>query len=890
VAGRGQDHDVELLGREPERSALDALLAGVRAGESRVLVLHGPAGVGKSALLDHAVTAAAGLQVVRTAGLAAESELSYAALHRLCFPLFDRLPKLPPPQRAALETVFGTRDGRPPERFLVALAVLGLLSDASAETPLLCVVDDAQWLDRPSAQVLGFVARRLLAESVALVLATRDRAPDLLGLPELPIAGLPEADAQALLRSVTHGPFDQLVLDRVVAESRGNPLTLRDLPQGLPLARLAGGFALLAADTAEDPAFLERIAALSDPGRLLLLIAAAEPVGDPALVWRAADKLGVTPASALGAGFDGLLAFGVRVTFAHPLVRAAAYRAAPDEDRRRVHRVLAELTDEHTDPDRRAWHLAAAAPAPDETVALALERATGRARERGGLAAVAAFRQRAVALTADPARRAGRAAAAADASLRAGDLEAARALVTLAEQDAVGELARARVQLVHGRLDLASGAPEAPAELLAAARRLEPLDVELAREAYLLAWGATVRARPSQPGEHGLLAVSRAVPPPAAEPKLVDLILTGYARLVTDGPAEAVPVLRRAAGAMAEQPVPVRWGWLAGGIGATLWDAELMRDTLERAAGAARAVGALTDLPRSLVPLASVTAWTGDFEAAERIAGEAAEVGLAIGVPAQPDARLLLAALRGDGAAAPGPAGNWTAAVLGNGLARYEQAFEAARAATAADHPWIAMWALPELVEAAVRAGDETAAGEALTALVDATELCDTDWARGVAVRCRALVTEGPAARLLYAEAVERLGRTRLRPELARAHLLYGEWLRRRRQRVDARVQLRTAYEMFESIGMAGFAERARRELLATGETARRRTPEAATDSELTAQERQIALLVRDGLSNPEVGARLYLSPRTVEWHLRKVFAKLGIGSRRQLREALPPG
>ncbi|HEY0532407.1 MAG TPA: AAA family ATPase, partial [Actinoplanes sp.] len=463
VAGRGHEerHGIELLGRGPERSALDTLLAAVRAGESRVLVLHGPAGVGKTALLDHAAATATGLRILRTTGLAAEAELSHAALHRLCAPLFERLPKLPPPQRTALETVFGTRDGRPPERFLVALAVLGLLSDASAEGPLLCVVDDAQWLDRPSAQVLGFVARRLLAESVGLVLAARDRAPDLRGLPELEIAGLPEADAQALLRSVTHGPFDPHVLDRIVAETHGNPLALRDLPHGRPVPHLAGGFALPSAETSDDPALREQIAALPGPARMLLLIAAAEPVGDPALVWRAADRLGVTPASALGAGTEGLLAFGVRVTFAHPLVRSSAYRSASDEDRRRVHRTLAELTDQRTDPDRRAWHRAAAAHAPDESVALALERAAGRARDRGGLAAAAAFRQRAVALTADPARRADRAVAAADVSLRAGDLQAARLLAGLAARDAGDDFVRARARLVRARLDLADGARSA---------------------------------------------------------------------------------------------------------------------------------------------------------------------------------------------------------------------------------------------------------------------------------------------------------------------------------------------------------------------------------------------------------------------------------------------
>ncbi|MEV6848017.1 AAA family ATPase [Actinoplanes sp. NPDC051411] len=925
VAGRGQEEGqgAELFGRGPERFALDGLVAAVRAGESRVLVLHGPGGIGKTALLDHAETTAAGLRTLRTAGLAAETELSYAALHRLCAPLFDRMPKLPPPQRTALETVFGTRDGRPPERFLVALAVLGLLSDVSAEGPVLCLVDDAQWLDRASAQVLGFVARRLLAESVGLVLAARDHVVDLRGLPELEVAGLPEADARALLRSVTHGPFDPHVLDRIVAETRGNPLALRDLPHGRPVPRLAGGFALLSADRPDDPALRARIAALPRPARLLLLIAAAEPVGDPALVWQTADRLGVTPASALGAGIEGLLAFDVRVIFAHPHVRSSAYRSAPAEDRRRVHRVLAELTDEHTDPDRRAWHLAAAAPVPDESVAVALERAAGRARDRGGLAAAAAFRQRAVALTADPARRASRAAAAAEVSLRAGDLESASSLAGLAARDADGDFVRARAHLVRARLAVldsarwpppndsgpapdadfgpaGEGRPlrsvdrpdrgarsgpagEAVSAMLAAARRIEPFDLDLAREAYLLAWGAAARTG------HHLAAVSQAVPPPAAEPEPADLVLTGYARLVTGGPGEAVPMLRRAAAALAARPVAARWGWLAGGVGAALWDDGALRDTLGRAADGARAAGALADLPSSLVPLAVATAWTGDLGAAAAIAAEAGRVGKAAGVPVDPDARLLIAALRGDGAAAPGPAGLWTAAVLGNGLARYEQALDAARAAVASADPWVSRWALPELVEAAVRVGDSERARTARADLAEATKGCDTDWARGLAARSRALVSDGPAARLLYAEAVERLGRTRLRPELARAHLLYGEWLRRRRQRVEARAQLRTAYEMCSAIGMAGFAERARRELLATGETARRRTPEAATDGELTAQERQIALLVRDGMSNPEVGARLFLSPRTVEWHLRKVFAKLGIGSRRQLREALRP-
>jgi DNA-binding CsgD family transcriptional regulator len=912
VAFRGY---VGLVGRASECAVLDQTIAAVRTGESRVLVVHGAPGVGKSALLEHLESSATDIRVLRAVGVESEMELAFATLHQLSAPLLDKLADLPAPQRDALETVFGMRAGAPPERFLVGLAVLSLLSDTSEEGPVLCVIDNAQWMDRASAQVLGFVANRLLAESVALVFAARQRMRDLRGLPELEVTGLGTADAHALLSSATHARLDQHVRDRIVAEARGNPLALLELPRELTVTQLAGGFGLPHTGTRPDriehkieQSFLARIEELPEQSRLLLLTAAAEPVGDPTLVWRAADRLGVTPATALDDEMDRLLSFDVRVLFRHPLVRSAVYRAAKEEDRRAVHLALAAVTDPQVAPDRRAWHLATAATAPDEAVAAELERSADRAQARGGLAAAAAFLQRSVALTIDATRRAERAVAAADASVRAGDLDAARRLVDLAELDARSEFLRVRAQLVRGRIAYTAGVTtEAPAMLLAAAQRLEPFDMDLARETYLLAWGTA--ASGASDGE-SLVAISRAIrklPPPQGSPRPIDLVLAGCSLLVTEGRGAAITTLRTAMTALVDLPTHdlVKWGWAACGVSPTVWDEQVMCDTYARAVEVARTAGILTELPVYLACLGSATSLTGDFTTAAEIFTEAEAVATATGIPVAPHTTLVLTALRGKEAEAsaliaatteqPGGRGrstglttaHWAAAILHNGLARYEEALSAAQASTRITHVIISVWVLPELIEAAVRVGDDKTAHDALMRLTDAAQACDTDWAQGILARCRALLGEGTEDDL-YREAIERLGRTRLRPELARAHLLYGEWLRRRSRRVDARQQLRTAYDMFVSIGMAAFAERARRELLASGEKVQKRTVETSTGDELTPQEKQIALLVREGLSNPEVGAQLFLSPRTVEWHLRKIFTKLSITSRRQLRDALP--
>ncbi|MGI5218925.1 AAA family ATPase [Nocardia sp. CA-290969] len=907
MAFRGQ---AGLVGRGSECAVLDQLAAAVRTGESRVLVVHGAPGTGKSALLEYLQNSATGMRMLRAVGVESEMELAFATLHQLCVPLLDRVQALPEPQRNALETVFGMRAGTPPERFLVALAVLSLLSEASESGPVLCVVDDAQWMDQASAQVLGFVARRLLAESVALVFGARQRIRDLLGLPELEVTGLGKADAHALLEAATHARLDHHIRDRIVAEAGGNPLALLELPRERTITQLAGGFGLPRTDTLPnriEQSFLTRIEKLAEQSRLLLLIAAAEPVGDPALVWRAAERLGVSSATALDDETAGLLSFDIRVTFRHPLVRSAVYRAAGDEDRRAVHLALAEVTDPQIDPDRRAWHLASAAAEPDESVAAELELSAGRAQARGGLASAAAFLQRSVALTSSTERRAERAVAAADASVRAGDLDAARRLVDIAELDEPSEWLRARAQLVRGRIAHAAGFnQEAPPILLAAARRLEPFDPDLARETYLLAWGAAAWGAADS---ESLLAISGAIrelPPRPGSPRPIDLVLEGCALLVTEGRGTAITALRRAMTALVDLPVPdlLKWGWAGCGLSPAVWDEQVMLETYARAAEVVRTAGILTELPIYLASLGAATSLIGDFATAAGIVAESEGIAAATGIPLAPYTTLILTAMQGDETEASAliaatieqstadgqltgvTTAQWSAAVLYNGLARYQDALSAAQASTRIAQLVVSVWVLPELIEAAVRVGDDKAARSALEQLADAAETGDTDWSHGILARCRALLADETAADDLYRESIERLGRTLLRPELARAHLLYGEWLRRQSRRIDARHHLRTAYDMFVSIGMAAFAERARRELLASGEKVRKRSVETSSD-ELTPQERQIATLVGEGLSNPEVGARLFLSPRTVEWHLRKIFTKLSITSRRQLGDAL---
>lgn len=876
-------------------------------------MIHGEAGVGKSALLDYLTGCASRCRVVHAAGVQSEMELAFAALHQLCGPMLDHLDRLPGPQRDALQTAFGMTAGTAPDRFLIGLAVLTLLSEIADEQPLICVVDDEQWLDQASAQVLAFVARRLVAESVGLVFAARVPGRDLADLPQLRLGGLADADARTLLDTVLTGPLDVRVRDQIVAETRGNPLALVELPRGRTAHQLAGGFGLPSAvrlSGSIEENFRQRIIAMPEPTRNLLLLSAAEPTGDPALIWQAATLLGIGANAAALAVDAGLVEFDSRVRFRHPLARSAAYHSRSLQQRQQIHRVLAEVTDPQADPDRRAWHLANAATGPDEDVAAELVRSAGRARARGGVAAAAAFLERATGLTVELAQRAERALEAAAAKAEAGIFDAALDLIGLAEAGPLSDLQRARADLVRAQLAfVTSRGSDAPPLLLQAAKRLEPIDAAVSRATYLEALSAAMFAGRLAAG-CDVVDVARTAQesPRPANPRLPDLLLDGLAAYFTEGYTAALPILRRVVSAGRPETSSheeLRCLWLAGIVALYIWDDESWDVLSTHHVAIARAVGALTDLPLALSSRAVMLLAAGELTAAESLIQEAETVTDATGDRVAPHGALGLAAFRGRRAEASAlieattrdvmrrgegiglTIAEWAQAVLNNGIGDYQTAMAAAQ--RAADHPadiGVSAWAAAELIEAAVRSGTMDTAAGALQRLSEMTSASGTDWALGVEARSRALLTDGGAAERLYREAIERLGRTRMHAELARALLLYGEWLRRERRRIDARAQLRTAYGMFDAMGMEAFAERARRELQATGETARKRTA-AASGEQLTAQETQIARLARDGLSNPEIGARLFISARTVQYHLRKVFSKLGISSRSQLDRVL---
>jgi DNA-binding CsgD family transcriptional regulator len=907
-----------LRGRRSECEALDHVVAGVLAGQSRAVVLRGEAGVGKTVLLEYLAGRASQCRVVQAAGVEAEMELPFAGLHQLCASMLDRLGNLPDPQNEALATAFGLSSGESPDRFLVGLAALTLLSDIAEERPLLCVVDDAQWLDRASAQALAFVARRLRAEAVAVVFSERESSRELAGLPELAVGGLADDDARALLESVVTGPLDERVRDRIVAETHGNPLALMELPHGLTHAELAGGFGLSTGSPLSgqiEESFRRRLRGLPPTSRELLLIAAAEPVGDPLTVWRAAELLGVGAQAAGPASRAGLGEFGARVRFRHPLVRSAVYRSSSLDDRLRAHRGLAEATDPETDPDRRAWHLAHATPALDETVAAELEESAGRAQARGGLAAAAAFLRRAAALTPEPEPRARRALAAARCSHEAGAPDSALELLAMAEAGPLDELQRARAELLRAQIRFAvNRGRDSPPLLLAAARRLEKLDAKLSRETYLDAFSAALFA-----GRLGVGASMREVAEAVLaanwgesggrSPPACDLLLEGVAVLTTQGYAAGAPTLKRALSAFRDEPMSeedaLRWLWLACRVARALGDDASWDALTDRQVRLAREAGALSLLPIALIERFGVQLFLGDLSEAQSLVAEAEVVVEATGSHLAPQGAIALAAWRGSenevselieasrqevvrrGEGLWLIATEWASAVLFNSLGRYEEALAVSeQAGEDPDELGVSTWVPTEFIEAAVRAGQPERAAAPLRRLQEISRASGSDWTLGVEARSRALLSQGDEAERLYREAIDRLGRTRVKVALARAQLLYGEWLRREGRRVEAREQLRAAHATYAAMGMEGFGESARRELVATGEKVRKRSVETRDD--LTAQEAQIARLAADGRTNPEIGAQLFISPRTVEWHLHKVFTKLGIGSRRDLRQALP--
>ncbi len=907
---------VELLGRKQECGVLDRLLGRVQAGESAALVVRGEAGIGKTALLEYLASRADGCRLMLIAGVQSEMELSYAALHLLCAPLLAGIDHLPEPQRNALAVAFGMRVGGPPDRFMVGLAVLTLLADAASEHPLVCVVDDLQWVDDASASTLAFIGRRLAAESVLMVFGMRAPAEREVphGLPELVLAGLPEDASRELLRSVVPGRMDPLVRDRILTEAAGNPLALLELPRRLTPPELASGVVgasmRLTPNHIEDD-FVRRVEALPRDARRVLVVAAVEPLGDVQLLRRATRLLGIEADAVLARGdASDLLAVDTKVHFRHPLVRSATYRAASHVEQLDAHRALAESLDVRVEPDRRAWHRAQAAAGPDEDIALELMRSAETAGSRGGIAAMAAFLDRAATLSPDPGLRTQRALEAAQAKLLSGGFDEAAGLVAMAEVAATDVLGMARVDLLNAQIAFVQNrGNEATALLLSAARRLEHVDVSLARRTYLDAIGAALFAGHLTRGP-GLRDVGTAArgAPPVRDPDMPDRLLDALSIRLTEGYAAGVGPMAQVFEELSGEALPIADGmrWLLFGsvLGSELWDLDGWLAIANRNVAIVREIGALSELPIAIDALVTVRLFAGDTARAAELIDEAKIVCDAIGSPQarlgplalavfrgrEREARALIeenmadATARGQGAAVI--VTQWHRALLCNGLGRYAEAREAAELVV--EHPEAFTsppWGLLELVEAATRTGDRARAIRADEALSEVLRAAGTDWALGLAARSRALVSEGRVAEGWYEDAIARLGRTGARMDLGRAHLLYGEWLRRENRRTEAREQLRIAHTTLEELGIDGFADRARRELQATGAVVRpRRTP---TQIALTAQEEQIARFAGAGLTNPEIGARLFLSPHTVDWHLRKVFAKLGISSRREILEHL---
>ena len=900
----------EFLDRLGERGALGQLVTGVRAGQSQVLVLRGEAGCGKTALLMQLSQAAEGCRVAWATGVESEMELAFAGLHSLCTPLLGRVEKLPQAQREALSTAFGMSAGPPPERFLVGLAVLSLLADAAENQPLVCIVDDAQWLDRVSSQTLAFVARRLLAERVALVFAVREQGGEqvLAGLPELAIGGLTPEHARLLLDAMIRGPLDEQVKARILDEARGNPLALIELPRGLTPAELAGGFGFPDArqlTSRIERSFLQRVEKLPRDSRLLLLTAAAEPVGDVHLLWRAAERLGIRAEAGAPAEAAGLIELGIRVRFPHPLVRSAIYVASNPTDRRDVHRALADATDPVLDPDRRAWHRAHAAAQPDEAVAAEMVRSAGRAQGRGGMAAAAAFLKRAAELTPDARVRVERALTAAQAKLDVADFTSASSLVDAAGLGPLDELQRGRLERLRAEIVFATQrGRDGPAVLLEAARRLEPLDDTLARDTYLEAISSAMFVGRLGTGQHEREIAERARAFARPTPlSVADMLLEGLVKRFTEGYAASVTPLTRALRSLAEADDvgdDQRWLWLGCRLAQELWDEELWQALATRGERIGRKSGRLSLLATSANHLAAFYVHSGALATAAVLIDEVDAIAQATGLPPLKYAACKLIAARGDhvqmaavlklvreNAAVRGEGSAFglywcLSAFMHNGQSHYEKALAAARQACEHDEIITYGWGLVELVEAGVRVGKLDEAAEALEHLRERTRACGSEWALGVEARCRGLLNDDEAS---YRESTERLARSRAAVELARSRLCYGEWLRRVNRRSDAREPLRAAHESLGRMGAAAFAERARRELLATGETVRKRT--GNTVEALTPQEVHVAMMARDGHSNPEIGARLFISPRTVEYHLHKVFRKLGIARRRALRDAL---
>jgi DNA-binding CsgD family transcriptional regulator len=903
-----------LLGRREEQRRLTALLDGAREGRAGVLVLRGEAGIGKSTLLSDIAKNADDFVICRAGGVESEMELTYAGLQQLCGPLAGPDVELTTLHQNVLDQVFGLIEGTPPERFLVGIAALELVATVAKKQPIVWLIDDAQWIDQASMQAIGFVARRLLAERVLILIATRDVSDEneLAGLPELPIIGLNTEDARRLFDSVVGGPTDPLVRDRIIAETRGNPLALLELPRAWTTAELVEGLSEsvgIPLTGRLESAFAKRIRELPPDTQTLLALAAAEPKGDPALLWSAAQRLGLDWSAAAPAERAGLLEIGQGVYFRHPLVRAAAYRRAPLEQRLEVHRTLAEVADPIRDADRRAWHWACSTVGHDEEIAVELERTAGRARARGGLLAAAALLERAALLTPHGERRADRTLAAARAKRDAGAFESALRLLSVVDSEPRSELRTALAEQLRGKIAFDQRrSSEAAEQLFSAAQRIEPFAPRAARDMHLEALAAAVWA--AGPGDRELVAkaaqAARATAPDENPPRTADLVLDALATRMTEGYAAATPALAAALDALrshglgsddADDLLWLTGNRLAGLITTEAWDHEAALALAKRQVTVARESGALVQLQFALNFLANNVIVTGDLRGASALLEE--ERLLSAITRVSPNRTMLIDALRGDTdrtvplieamieAAVKGGHGrviffaHYAAAVLYNGLGRHADALAHARPVIESDALGFQSFAAGELAEAASRLGDHELLSFMSAWMRVRAAATPTDWALGMSARIQALEAGDTDAEALYRESIVHFGKTQLRIELARSQLLYGEWLRRERRNLDARVELRAALRLFREFGVEAFGNRARIELEATGEHTR---PSAAhTPAQLTPQESQVARLAAQGLTNREIAARLFIGQSTVEYHLVKVFRKLDVKSRTQL-------
>jgi len=904
----------QFLGRSRELAELDALVNRIRTGRSGALVLSGEAGVGKTELLERMVAGASKkLRIEKIVASESEMELAYAGLEQLCGQMMDSADHLAAPQLEALEAAFGLREAPAPNPFLVGLAVLGLLTELAGERALLCVIDDAQWLDEASARALAFVARRLDAEGIAVVLAMREVEGPFRELPQLVVEGLGDEDARELFHLALPGAIDRRGRAQLIAEARGNPLALQELPRALSPAEIAGGFSVSSSMPLAnriEQSLITQFEPLPETTRQLLLVAAADPTGDPGLMRRACVELNLEDGHLDEAHKAGALSVGTRVSFRHPLVRSAVYRAASPEQLRVVHAALAEATPEDRDPDRRAWHLARATLGPDEEVANALEESADRARTRGGVAAAAAFLERSAELTPAQDTRAGRLIAAAEAKHDAGAPEDVIRLLDSAHDDPLTDEQEALTARLRARAEYAIRRDSSGSRLLlAAAQGLEKFDQALARDTYIEALAAAIYG--GRLGDPDVVReVAEAILEATADDesdRARDLILRGQALLAAKGQAAAIPTLRRAQDAYLEEApdaLELHWMWFASRASQDLWDARTLRALADRQVSLARNEGLVTVLPIALSLLMLAQTVDGEVNAAEASCDEIDAIKVATGNPLPQYGRMFIAAYRGQEAEttrlakqirvdseARGEgyglsAANFAEAILYNGLGKYEESVAVGRRELPYTHELShAMRTLLELVEAAARTGDSELAEQAYTQLESVTEPVGTNWAIAVMAMAKAQLHEGAEAERLYRDAIERFESERIPIMVGRCRLLYGEMLRRRRRRIDAREQLRAANELLSSIGLNGFAERAARELGATGETVRVRQPDAV--DQLTDQELNVARLARDGLTNRDIGGRLFISARTVQYHLRKVFLKLGISSRTELGSAL---